>query len=222
MTVTLTAIVLMLALFLGWIVSHTINVRPWVPESGNGTARDRLPPAFTVQRVGLIVFLAAITSLFALTISAYGGRMQMAGDWESVSAPGILWFNTVVLLLSSATFQASRHAVNQGRITISRRWLLLGGGASIVFLAGQALAWQSLAAGGAGPAANPAASFFYFLTALHGVHVLGGLVAWVRAVTHSIRQSEVARLRVSVELCTLYWHYLFVIWLILFVLLLRT
>ncbi|MDT8449656.1 MAG: cytochrome c oxidase subunit 3 [Wenzhouxiangellaceae bacterium] len=222
MTITLIAIVLMLAVFLGWIVSHTINVRPWSPEAGDQAGRDRLPAPFTVPRAGLIVFLAAITSLFALTISAYSGRMQMANDWQSVSLPDILWFNSAMLVGASIAFHAAWRAIASGRLAGARLGLAAGGAASIVFLFGQWLAWRALAGAGVIPGGDPAAAFFYFLTGLHGVHVIGGLVAWARAMTRLVRRSDLAEVRVSVELCTIYWHYLLAIWAILFALLLAT
>lgn len=222
MTITLVAIAVMLALFLGWIVSNTINVRPWSPLPGDQGGRDRLPAPFTVPRVGLIVFLAAITSLFALTISAYSGRLQMAEDWQTLALPGVLWFNSAMLVVASIAFHASWRAASAEHLTRARAMLAAGGAASIIFLVGQLFAWRVLTVAGTIPGGNPAASFFYFLTALHGVHVLGGLVAWGRAMIRSIRRPDAARLRVSVELCTIYWHYLLAIWIVLFALLLAT
>lgn len=222
MTITLITIVAMLALFLGWIVSHTINVRPWSPLPGDLAGRDRLPAPFTIPRVGLIVFLAAITSLFALTISAYSGRLQMASDWQSLAPPDVLWFNSAMLVVASIAFHASWRASAAGEPVPARIRLAVGGAASIVFLGGQWFAWRILADAGIIPGGNPAASFFYFLTALHGVHVFGGLVAWGRAMARSIRDPGSADLRVSIELCTIYWHYLLAIWVVLFGLLLAT
>jgi cytochrome c oxidase subunit 3 len=97
--------------------------------------------------------------------------------------------------------------------------LLAGGVASLYFLAGQLLAWQQLNAAGYFLAASPANAFFYLITAVHGLHVLGGIAALGRTTFKAWHGVEVSRLRLSVELCTIYWHFLLLVWLILFALL---
>ena len=101
-----------------------------------------------------------------------------------------------------------------------RDGLHIGGVLTLGFLAGQLFVWQQLVGLGYYADANTANAFFYLLTALHGIHMLGGLVAWVRSVTRMWQGSPVRNLRLSVELCTTYWHYLLLIWLIVFSLLL--
>jgi cytochrome c oxidase subunit 3 len=97
--------------------------------------------------------------------------------------------------------------------------LLAGGISAVVFVIGQLLAWQQLNAAGYLPAANPANAFFYLITAVHGLHVLGGLAVLSRATIKTWRGVEVSRLRLSVELCAMYWHFLLLVWLILLALL---
>ena len=100
--------------------------------------------------------------------------------------------------------------------------LLLGGGFAFAFLVGQLMAWRQLADLGYFAATNPANAFFYLVTALHAVHLLGGLVAWVRTSAKVRRGVTLDRVRLSVELCAVYWHFLLLIWLILFALLIFT
>ena len=57
---------------------------------------------------------------------------------------------------------------------------------------------------------------------LHGLHLLGGLWVWGRTTAKVLRGVEVGKLRLSVELCTVYWHYLLLVWLVLFAVLLHT
>ena len=66
---------------------------------------------------------------------------------------------------------------------------------------------------------NAAVSFFYLFTAVHGLHVVGGLVAWARAWRRAWRGADPARVRLGVELCTTYWHYLLLVWGVIYVLL---
>lgn len=216
MTITLIAIVIMLALFLGWVLSQSFNVKPWVAAAPTASTLDRLPEFFTPQRVGLIVFLGAITSLFALTISAYAGRMHSSHDWVAVPTPTLLWVNTALLILGSLFLHRGWRAAAAHNTRGLKRGLTLGGILTIAFVTGQFLVWQQLYAGGHYLTANPANSFFYLITALHGAHLLGGLVAWGTTMAKVWRGVEPARVRTSMELCTVYWHYLLVIWAVLF------
>ena len=172
-------------------------------------------------KLGLGVFLAVATVVFSLSVVVYLDRMTFA-DWRPLPEPWLLWPNTAILILSSVALQWARVAANRGRIDGVRAGLLAGGGFAFAFLAGQLLAWQQLAALGYFAATNPANAFFYLLTALHGLHLLGGLVAWGRTTAKMWRGFEVAELRLSVELCAVYWHFLLLVWLVLFGLLLFT
>ncbi len=116
----------------------------------------------------------------------------------------------------------TRAAAIRGQIDGVRSGLIVGGILTFAFLAGQLVVWQQLNASGYFVAANPANAFFYLLTALHGLHLLGGLVAWGKTTAKVWRGVEVGKVRLSVELCTVYWHYLLLVWLVLFALLLST
>jgi len=94
--------------------------------------------------------------------------------------------------------------------------LLAAGAFTVVFLFGQVLAWQQLGAMVYFDVTNPAIAFFYLITGLHGLHLLGGLVAWGRTVNRVWGDFDVAKITQSVELCTVYWHFLLVVWLVLF------
>ncbi len=209
-----------MAVIVWWLLKQSINVQPWVAQSSiedvHGGAWSR-PTA----KIGLWVFLAVVTSLFALFVSAYAMRMKV-GDWSPLPKPGLLWLNTGVLILTSVVMQWSRAAASRGQIDGVRTGLLAGGVLTFAFLAGQLVVWQQLNASGYFLAANPANSFFYLLTALHGLHLLGGLVAWGRTTAKVLRGAEVREVRLGVELCTVYWHYLLLVWLVLFALLLST
>ena len=221
MTTALVFLAVIMATVVWWLVRQTLDVKPWVEQrpltgdhGGDGLS---LPPV----KVGLGVFLAVATSLFALFISAYMMRREGA-DWRPLAQPMVLWFNTAVLILGSVFFQRARNASNSRQTGGVRLGLLAGGVCTLVFLAGQLLAWQQLNAAGHFLTTNPANSFFYLLTALHGLHLLGGLWVWARTTVKLQRGAAVHEVRLSVELCTVYWHFLLVVWLVLFGLLLFT
>jgi cytochrome c oxidase subunit III len=200
-----------------------LTARPWethgAPENVGGSGAASLPPA----KIGLWVLLAVITSLFGLFISAYYMRMEHAhGDWSRVAVPRLLWLNTVMLILSSAGMQSAREAVRRAQTDRVRIGLIAGGIFALAFLAGQLWAWRQLNASGYF-LASPAVAFFYLLTAVHGLHLLGGLFVWGKTMVRMVPAGlEAIDVRSSVELCTVYWHYLLLVWLVLFAVLLST
>ncbi len=208
-----------MAIVVGWLVRKTINVAPWAEQRPIDIARGDGALALLPVQVGLGVFLAVATSLFALLITAYHMRM-MEADWTTLELPRVLWANTVVLVFASVAMQWALVAVRQGRMDSVRKGLIAGGVFSFAFLAGQVWAWQQLNATGLFTTANPAYAFFLLLTAMHGIHLVGGLVVWARATVRAARDSEFAKVRLSLELCTVYWHFLLVVWVVLFAVLL--
>jgi len=199
-----------------------LTEKPWAPVPGV-VAELRHGAAFAVPTatLGLRLFLAVASVLFSLLIVAYHHRMA-AADWRSLSEPWLLWVNTLVLVMSSVALQWARGAARRRDIDGVRSGLLVGGACAAAFLTGQLLAWQQLAALGYFAATNPAVAFFYLITALHAVHLMGGLVAWGRTTAKLWRGIAVGQLRLSVELCAVYWHFLLLVWLLLFGLLLST
>ena len=143
-------------------------------------------------------------------------------DWRPLDDPQILWFNTVLLILGSIALQRARSAAKKDDIKGVRNGLLAAGLFTMGFLAGQFFAWQELLASGFYATVNPAYAFFYLFTALHGAHLAGGLWVWARTTRKVWQGTEVEKVRMSVRLCSLYWHYLLLVWLIMFSLLLST
>ncbi len=183
--------------------------------------------AAAAAKTGLGFFLAVVSSLFFLFVMAYQMRMAEP-DWQSVTLPGILWLNTALLIAASIAFQWAKSASANGSLSKLRTGLIVAGLLSIAFLLGQLLGWQSLNKAGFFAATNPANAFFYLLTGIHGLHLLGGLWALIRSVLRAWSSSasedlETARkLRVSVGLCTTYWHYLLLVWFVILTLFIVT
>jgi cytochrome c oxidase subunit 3 len=221
MTFTLIFMAVIMATIISWLLRQTLNTQPWETddplENQPGRGVVRIEPA----KVGLISFIAVVTSLFALFLSAYMMRMKLA-DWSPLADPKILWLNTGVLLLASIAFQLTRGAAKRGQLLTVKSGLIAGGICTTLFLLGQLTAWQQLNAAGYFLSSNPANSFFYVLTALHGLHLLGGMLVWGRTTTRVLSGADAESVRLSVELCSVYWHYLLLVWIGLFALLLST
>jgi cytochrome c oxidase subunit 3 len=136
--------------------------------------------------------------------------------------PNVLWLNSVILVLASVAMQWTVVAVRRGQMDSVRKGLIAAGVFTFAFLAGQVWAWQQLNASGQFGASNPAYAFFLLLTTLHGMHLLGGLWVWARTTARVLRNVEVDKVRLSVELCTVYWHFLLLVWAVLFAVLLTS
>lgn len=194
---------------------------------GSGGDDGARPVPDQRYRIGMWVALASIMMLFTALSSAYivRSRLSTAGDWQPISVPHMLWLSTALILLSSVTFEVSRRRLRGGAGDSYRRWLagtaLLGLG----FLLTQLLAWRELVAQGIYLATNPHSAFFYLLTAVHGLHLLGGILmlalllgrAWAR---RGYAGSELAAGQADkAGAVAVYWHFMDGLWIYLFLLL---
>tara|TARA_R110002074_G_scaffold57232_1_gene140861 strand:- start:41152 stop:41823 length:672 start_codon:yes stop_codon:yes gene_type:complete len=223
MTIALLFMAVLMLVVAWWLLKQTADTQPWLaneldPAMEGYSGRSFHKPE---RKLGLFVFLAVVTSLFSLFISAYMMRMEL-GDWRPLTDPNLLWWNTGALVLSSVALQWARVSAERGRIIAARYGLLAGGFFAFVFMAGQWMAWQQLNSLGHFVYSNPANAFFYLITGLHALHLLGGLVVWCITTLKLLSGAELSRVRLSIELCAVYWHYLLLIWIILFGLLLST
>jgi len=200
-----------------WLSRQRLLSKPWL-EQGAPDLLDGPEATIPTQKIGLGVFLAVVGCLFALFASAYFMRMEVS-DWRAMPLPRILWVNTGILVLSSVALQIAVVASRRDQLDTTRLALVTGGLTALIFLAGQLLAWRDLTDSGYPLDANPANSFFYLLTAMHGLHIVGGLVALARTTYKAWGAAPRERLQLSVELCAMYWHFLLFIWLAIFVLL---
>jgi cytochrome c oxidase subunit 3 len=164
---------------------------------------------------------------FAAYSSALIVRQGANPDWVHFTLPPILFFNTLVVLASSATLMMARARTGTTEARLGDgaeiqathlTWLYVTITLGLVFLAGQIMAWRNLAAQGLTLASSPSSSFFYLLTAMHGLHLLGGL-AGLLYVTYRVRRSSAVRATSAYKAASLYWHFMTVLWLYLFVML---
>ena len=222
-------IAMLTAITIWWLLIQRLKDKPWTKQGVLPTSQETVTSS--APKVGLWVFLAVVSSLFGLFASAYmmrvGGHGGLA-TWQPLDEPNILWINTLVLVLASGAMQVARNRIDADDLTGGRSYFLSAGLLTLVFLGGQVFAWQQARAINALGPDSPAFAFFVLLTAIHGLHLLGGL--WVLGRTtlrlfRGIDASNVvarSRVRMSVQLCTTYWHWLLLIWLGVFALLLST
>ena len=181
-------------------------------DEGSGSNLPRIPSrtyftAVQLSLAGIIMFFMALTSSFLV-------RKGLGDDWVSFELPRILWFNTAVLVLSSVTIQIAKSELRKGREISFSRWWGITTALGLLFLGGQFIAWRALAAQGVFVATNPSSSFFYLLTALHGLHLLGGIVALGYVAVRNWRRSRITK-PIAASLVSIYWHFMDGLWIFL-------
>jgi cytochrome c oxidase subunit 3 len=184
----------------------------------------RHPAPGSPARTGVWIGIATIAMSFAAYTSALMVRQTGALDWQHFRLPPVLYLNTALLLVSSGTFATARRQLLHAPPDEASRggtWLVGTLVLGLLFLAGQLVAWRDLAAQGLFLATNPSSAFFYVLTALHGLHLLGGIVALGWLVFRVRRAGARAPVELSAQLDAtgLYWHFMDVLWLYLLVVL---
>jgi cytochrome c oxidase subunit 3 len=216
MTIGLVFLTAMMAAIVWWLFRQTINVQPWQARAAAVDVRGAAPrPAI---KTALWVFLGVATSLFVLFVSAYAMRLALA-DWAPLPRPRLLMLNTALLVSASLAMEWTVYAVRRGDDGNVRRGLAASGLLTFGFIAGQLIVWKQFNDAGYFVSTSAATAFFYLFTAVHGLHVLGGLVAWARASVRAWRRTDAASMRLGVELCATYWHYLLGVWVVLYALL---
>ncbi len=180
-------------------------------------APEAIQPLNTAQ-LGLWALLATLSMLFAGFTSAYLVR-RAGSDWQPISMPPILWFNTGLLLSSSITMELARTSMKRWRLEAFKGWLLMTTLLGLTFLGGQLFAWRQLAAHGVYLPTNPHSSFFYMLTGTHAMHLLGGIGALLYALSRAWRSFWTPHEATRLDLCATYWHFVDGLWLYLFLLL---
>jgi cytochrome c oxidase subunit III len=194
-------------------------------DSGNGGWRNLVPADGDLRRVkdyspppastGIWVGLFGITMFFAAFTSAMIVRQGGASDWKHISLPPILYWNTLVIIISSVTLEIARRRIaafmtgTAQRVENPARWLNITLLLGLIFVAGQTFAWLELRAQGFKLATNISYSFFYVLTVAHALHVTGGIGGLARAIRklnrHVLKRS-------TLDATSRYWHFMGILW----------
>ncbi len=167
--------------------------------------------AIQLVLAGIVMFFMALTSSFLV-------RKGLGTDWVAIALPPVLWFNSLVLLASSATIHWAGRRLEAGDVQSFRYWWGLTIALGLLFLCGQVIAWQQLAAQGVFLSSNPDSSFFYLLTAAHGLHLAGGILALLYVAFRRWRRSRTNQ-ATAASLAGIYWHFMDGLWLFLLALL---
>ena len=192
--------------------------KPWDP---NQAKIDNMHDGATIDlskgKLGLRFIMIVSTIFFSLFIVTYSDRMVYS-DWQKMPEPWLLWVNTIILFFSSFVFITTQIESKKNQFHIVKNRLLLIGFLAFAFLIGQLLVWQQLISDGYYVSSNPSNAYFYVFTALHALHLLGGLIYWIITIRKVWKPADIVIFKVkhTVELCAIYWHFLLAVWLVLF------
>jgi len=200
-----------------------LSEKPWEDsQKAIDNQHDGKTLALSKAKLGVRTIMVVSTVIFSLFIVSYSDRM-LVHDWRSLSEPWLLWINTIILILTSFVFHKAKILSDKNEFEKSKNYLFLVGFLTFAFITGQLLVWQHYVNLGQYVSTNPANAFFYLFTSIHGLHVLGGLFFWGRATTKLFTKNyNVLKIKQAIELCAIYWHFLLIVWFILFGLMLTT
>jgi cytochrome c oxidase subunit 3 len=193
------------------------------PAGGDGGGDDNNrrrpgPPSARRYHTGIALGIVSILMFFMALASAYLVQRTTSERWVPVHLPAILWVNTIILLASSATMERARKRLAQADISGFRSLWLVTTVLGVAFLAGQLVAWRQLVEQGIYVATNQGSSFFYIFTAVHGVHLLGGICALLYVYRRKFESAKIS-ISLAAELSSYYWHFMDGLWLFLLALL---
>jgi len=200
-------------------VFGTLSDKPWEKEqiitdnSHQGKTFD-----ISLQTSAVIIIFGVSTVLFSLVVTGYLYSIPISQDTEYLLKPNLLWLNTLVLLTVTYFFNKITNDLKKNNFEKVKINLLIVGFLSYLFLFGQILFWFQLMKSGNYVSTNNYFSSFYIFTALHGLHLLGGLFFWgkVYSKINKPRKEDAKNEQKSIDALSLYWTFLLIVWLVFF------
>ena len=189
------------------------------PGGSGPRGPSNTPLPIGAYRIAIWIAIVSIAVLFLALTVVMVARAVGSNDWVHTAIPRLLYFNTLVLVTSSFTLELAKRALKREAGTQFFRWLYLTTALGITFIAGQLVAWRQLATQGIYINTNPSSSFLYLLTAAHGLHLLGGILALFYLVFRKNKIILNSRKRIAVDIVAIYWHFMDILWIYLLVLL---
>ncbi|WP_194974158.1 cytochrome c oxidase subunit 3 [Aquiflexum lacus] len=177
------------------------------------------PIAMHPKKFALWLFIVTVVMIFASLTSAYIVR-QSEGNWLEFDLPDIFWYNSAIIILSSITLHWAYMAAKKDDLSKIRLGMILTSILGVAFLIGQWYSWAALVDRDVFFVGNPAGSFLYVFTGLHGLHLVSGVIFLIIVLISSFRYQVHSKNMHTMEMCVTYWHFLGGLWLYLFMFLL--
>ena len=197
----------------------TLSDKPWEKEQMESDNRHQGKTFdISLQTSAVIVIFGVSTVLFTLVVTGYLYSIPVTQDTEYLLKPNLLWLNTLVLLYVAYFFNKITNDLKKNNFEKIKRNLLIVGFLSYAFLFGQILFWFQLMKNGNYVSTNNYFSSFYIFTALHGLHLLGGLFFWgkVFSQVNKLKKEEIIKEQKSIDALSLYWAFLLIVWCVFF------
>jgi cytochrome c oxidase subunit 3 len=206
-----------------------LTEKPWIPQAAGAATIQNEQHRYNMGKTALKFFLGVVSILFFLFTITFISRTQypdfqaLAGEpWQPLTNTLLLWVNTAMLLAASLALQWTKNRAISGQVNGLIVGLTAAVFFTVLFIIGQIYVWQQLTELGYFFNSNPANSYYYLFTSIHGLHIIGGIFSLSYVSLRYIKDGSIAKLSTGISLCTTYWHFLFLIWLLLFALLTST
>jgi cytochrome c oxidase subunit 3 len=194
-----------------------ISQKPW--ESAQiKSDNEHIGKTFNLGEkfLGLRTLIVVSGVFFSLFLVAAHHR-EVGHDWIKIPVPIILWINTIILFLCSVSFFFLTKSVNEKNFQKSKQILKICYFSTFAFIVGQFLAWYQMIMNGNFINSSPGLSFFYLLTAIHIIHLIGGVFFLNRSNKRiNSNNFKIADVQTEIKICEWYWHFLLLVWLIIF------
>ena len=197
----------------------TLSDRPWEKEQMESDNHHKGKTFdISLQTSAVIVIFGVSTVLFTLVVTGYLYSIPVTQDTEYLLKPNLLWLNTLVLLYVAYFFNKITNDLKKNNFEKIKKNLLIVGFLSYAFLFGQIFFWFQLMENGNYVSTNNYFSSFYIFTALHGLHLLGGLFFWgkVFSKVNKLKKEQIINSQKSIDALSLYWTFLLIVWFVFF------
>jgi cytochrome c oxidase subunit 3 len=167
------------------------------------------------KKFAMWLFMVSVVMLFAAFTSAYVVK-QSDGVWLDFQLPALFDYTTAIIILSSvsmhwAVIAAKKNLIKMIRVALGVTFVL-----GSLFLVGQLMAWGELVEADVHFVGNPAGSFLYVLTGVHGLHLVSAVIFLIVVLYSAFQYKIHSKSLVQLEICATYWHFLGGLWLYLY------
>ena len=197
----------------------TLLDKPWDKEQATiDNAHEGKTFDLSVQKSAVLIIFGIATVLFSLVFTSYLYTLSPSQDTNYLLRPNLLWINTLILFFVTYFFNKVTNDLEKKDTSKIKRNLLIIGGLTYLFLFGQIIFWFQLLKNGNYVSTNSYFANFYVFTALHGLHLLGGLLFWgkVSSKVLKLEQNKILEQEKNISALSIYWTFLLIVWLMFF------
>ena len=197
----------------------TLLDKPWEnDQAALDNAHEGKTFNISIQKSAVVIIFGIATVLFSLVFTSYLYTLPPEQDTKYLLRPNLLWINTLVLFIVTYFFNKLTRDLKKKDPSKIKRNLLIVGGLTYLFLFGQVIFWFQLLKSGNYVSTNSYFANFYVFTALHGLHLFGGLFFWgiVSSKVLKLEQHKIIEQEKNISALSIYWTFLLIVWLMFF------